>query len=99
MHVIKRKTLVEFYQQPEHQDSKGALEAWYYEAKHARWSSPADIKAQYRSASILKDNQVVFNIAGNKYRLVVRINYDSKTVFVRFIGTHREYDKVDAEVI
>jgi len=91
--------LVEFYQQPGHQDAKGALEAWYYEAKHAQWASPADIKTQYRSASILKNNRVVFNIAGNKYRLVVRINYDSKTVFVRFIGMHREYDKIDAEVI
>ncbi|MEE8479904.1 MAG: type II toxin-antitoxin system HigB family toxin [Desulfobacterales bacterium] len=99
MHVIKRKTLVEFYQQPGLQDAKGALEAWYYEAKHAQWASPADIKALYRSASILKDNRVVFNIAGNKYRLIVRINYDSKTVFVRFIGTHREYDRIDAEVI
>ena len=99
MNVIKRKTLVEFYQQPGHEDAKGALEAWCYEAKHAQWASPADIKALYRSASILKDNRVVFNIAGNKYRLIVRINYDSKTVFVRFIGTHREYDRIDAEVI
>jgi len=99
MHVIKRKTLVEFYQQPGHQDAKGALEAWSYEAKHTQWASPTDIKALYRSASILKDNRVVFNIAGNKYRLIVRINYDSKTVFVRFIGTHREYDKINAEVI
>ncbi len=99
MHVIKRKTLVEFFQQPECQDAKGPLEAWYYEANHAEWASPADVKIQYRSASILKDNRVVFNIAGNKYRLVVRINYNSKTVFVRFIGTHREYDKIDAEVI
>ena len=99
MYVIKRKTLVEFYQQPKHQDAKGALEAWYYEAKHAQWASPADIRALYRSASILRDNRVVFNIAGNKYRLIVRINYDSKTVFVRFIGTHRQYNKIDAEVI
>jgi mRNA interferase HigB len=99
MHVIKRKTLVEFYQQPGHRDAKGALEAWYDEAKHAQWASPAAIKDRYRSASILKNNRVVFNIAGNKYRLVVRINYDSKTVFVYFIGTHQEYDKIDAEVI
>jgi mRNA interferase HigB len=99
MHVIKRRTLVDFYQQPEHRDSEGALEAWHYEAKRAQWTSPVDVKAQYGSASILKDNRVVFNIAGNKYRLVVRINYDSKTVFVRFIGTHREYDKIDAEVV
>ena len=99
MHVIKRKTLVDFYQQPKNQDAKGALEAWFYEAKHAQWSSPAEIKVKYRSASILKKNRVVFNIAGNKYRLIVRINYDSKTVFVRFIGTHLEYDKIDAEAI
>jgi len=99
MHVIKRKTLVEFFQQPGCQNAQGPLEAWYYEAKQAQWESPADLKAQYGSASILKDNRVIFNIAGNKYRLVVRINYDSKTVFVRFIGTHREYDKIDAEVI
>lgn len=99
MHIIKRKTLIEFYARPNRQDAKGPLEAWYYEADHAQWSSPADIKDQYRSASIIKDNRVVFNIAGNKYRLVTRINYQSKTVFVRFIGTHQEYDKIDAEVI
>lgn len=99
MHIIKRKTLIEFFRQPKYQDAKGPLEAWYYEAKHAAWASPADVKDQYGSASILKDNRVVFNIAGNKYRLVVRINYDSKTVFVRFVGTHREYDKINAEVI
>ena len=75
------------------------MEAWYYEAKHAQWASPAEIKALYGSASILKSNRVVFDIAGNKYRLIVRINYESKTVFVRFIGTHREYDEIDAEVI
>jgi len=75
------------------------LEAWYYEAKHAQWASPAEIKALYGSASILKSNRVVFDIAGNKYRLIVRINYESKTVFVRFVGTHREYDEIDAEVI
>ena len=99
MHVIARPTLIEFYQKPGRQDAKGPLEAWYYEAKHAQWTSPAEVKAQYGTASILKDNRVVFNIAGNKYRLVARVNYDSETVFVRFIGTHREYDKIDAEVI
>lgn len=99
MHIIKRKTLMEFYQQSGHGDAKQPIEAWYNEAKHANWGSPADIKAHYRSASILKDNRVVFNIGGNKYRLVVRINYFSKTVFIRFIGTHREYDKIDAEEI
>ena len=99
MHVISRKKLIEFYEQPGRKDAKGHLEAWYYEAKKALWASPADVKYQYRSASIIGDNRVVFNIAGNKYRLIVRINYDSKTVFVRFLGTHKEYDKINAEVI
>jgi len=99
MHVIKRKTLFEFYEQPGRHDAKGPLEAWYYEANHAQWASPADVKGQYRSASILKGNRVVFNIAGNKYRLVVRINYVSKTLFVRFIGTHEDYDQIGAEII
>jgi mRNA interferase HigB len=99
MLVIKRKTLIEYYQQPGHLDAKGALEAWYYEAKHAQWTSPTDIKAQYGSASILKKNRVIFNIAGNKYRLIVKINYDSQTIFIRFIGTHQEYNKIDPEVI
>ena len=99
MHVISRKKLIEFYEQPGRQDAKGQLETWYYEAKHAQWESPADVKAQYGSASVIGDNRVVFNIAGNKYRLIVRINFNSKTVFVRFVGTHQEYDKIDAEVI
>jgi mRNA interferase HigB len=99
MHIIKRKTLIEFYEQPNRRDAKQPLEAWYNEAKNANWESPADIKTHYRSASILKNNRVVFNIAGNKYRLIVRINYHSKTVFIRFIGTHPEYDKIDAEGI
>lgn len=90
MHVISRKTLIEFYEQPGREDAKGQLEAWYYEAKQAQWASPAEVKAQYGSASIIRDNRVVFNIAGNKYRLIVRINYHSKTVFVRFGGTHKE---------
>ena len=99
MHIIKRKTLIDFYKQPGRQDAQRPLEAWHYEVRHEQWASPADVKEQYRSASILKNNRVVFNISGNKYRLVVRINYHSKTVFVRFIGTHQEYDKIDAEVI
>lgn len=99
MHVISRKKLIEFYSQPGRRDAKGPLEAWYDEAKRAKWVSPAEIKEQYRSASFLGDNRVVFNIAGNKYRLIVRINYHSKTVFIRFVGTHKAYDKIDAEVI
>ena len=99
MHIISRKKLKEFFQRPEHKDAEGAIEAWWYEARKADWKSPADIKASYGSASILKDNRVVFNIGGKKYRLVVKINYQIKRVFIRFVGTHKEYDKIDAEVI
>jgi mRNA interferase HigB len=89
--------LICFYEK--HTDAKGPLEAWWYEAKRATWASPADIKMEYRSASILKGNRVVFNIGGNKYRLVVKVNYPGKAVYIRFIGTHREYEKIDPEVI
>jgi mRNA interferase HigB len=97
MKVMSRRTLREFWECPEYADSKGQLESWYREAKQAEWSDPMEIKAQYRSASILKGGRVVFNIAGNKYRLVVGINYNTKTVFIKFIGTHRQYDKIDIE--
>ncbi|MGM0786909.1 MAG: type II toxin-antitoxin system HigB family toxin [Thermodesulfobacteriota bacterium] len=99
MRIIKKKALVEFYDQTGRSDAKAPLESWYYEAKHACWKTPADIKAQFASASILKNNRVVFNIGGNKYRLVVKINYAAEIVFIRFIGTHAEYDRIDAEEI
>ena len=76
--------------------AKDALEAWHDEAKKAAWRTPAEIKAKYRSASILKGNRVVFNIKGNDYRLVVKVNYDYGIVYVRFVGTHRQYDAIDA---
>ena len=97
MHVISRKTLVDYWQRvPE---SEQPLKAWFSEAQKAQWNSPADIKEKYRSASFLKGNRVVFNICGNKHRLIVRINYDSKTVFIRFVGSHSEYDKINAEEV
>ena len=99
MHIISRKTLREFCERPACREAKPPLDAWWHEVKRANWETPADIKSQYRSASILKNNRVVFNIGGNKYRLVVKINYPTKTVFVRFVGTHKEYDNIDAEVI
>ena len=99
MHIISRKTLRAFYEKPGCNDAKGPLDAWFHEVKRENWESPAEIKAKYRSASFLKDNRVVFNIGGNKYRLVVKINYPSKVVFIRFVGTHKEYDRIDAEVI
>jgi mRNA interferase HigB len=98
--IIKRSTLREFWEsKPEYHDAQGPLEAWYQEAKKAQWSSPAEVKEQYRSASILKGGRVVFNISGNKYRLVVHINFAGKVIYVRFIGTHKQYDKIDPETI
>lgn len=78
-------------------DSEKALYAWFQEAIHANWSKPSDIKEQYRSASILKESRVVFNIAGNKYRLLVEVLYQIGVIYVKFVGTHKEYDKIDAE--
>lgn len=87
----------EFYGR--HANAKGPLEAWFSEAKHACWSTPNDVKKHYGSADILPDNRVVFNIGGNNYRLVVKIAYQPGIVYIRFIGTHADYDKIDAETI
>ena len=84
---------------PQFADSKRPLEAWFAEVRKAAWTSPAQVKVQYRNASILKSGRVVFNIAGNKYRLVVHIRYDLGIVFIRFIGTHTQYDRIDADTI
>ena len=96
MRVIAKRTLREFYERSEFADSKGPLEAWFYEAIRANWHTPNDLKAQYRHASFVAD-KVVFNIAGNKYRLIVKINYAASIVFVKFIGTHKEYDRLDVK--
>lgn len=89
----------EFYEKPEYSDSKPPLKAWYHETKRAKWQDWTDIKEKYANASILRNNRVVFNIGGNKYRLVVKINFPAKVVYIRFIGTHKEYDEINAEVI
>ena len=73
--------------------------AWYAEAEDAKWLSPADVKAKYGNASILKDGRVVFNICGNEFRLIVGINYEFQAIYIRFIGTHEEYDEIDAQTI
>ena len=96
MTVIALKTLKEYWSK--NPDSENALKAWYHEAKNAKWKNSAELKEKYQSASIINSERVVFNICGNKYRLVVRINY-GKTIFVRFVGTHKEYDKIDVESV
>jgi mRNA interferase HigB len=75
------------------------LKAWYAEARQAAWRRPQDIKQQYRSASFIADSRVVFNIAGNLYRLVAAVHYSSGIVFIRFVGTHAEYDRIDAGTV
>lgn len=97
MRVISKKQLTYFGNL--FPDAKAALQAWYAEANFAAWKNPAEIKEQYGNASILKNSRVVFNICGNKYRLVVQINFPYSVIYIRFIGTHKEYDAIDAEVI
>ena len=80
-------------------DSEQHLLSWYRETLKAEWNSPNEIKQAYASASILKNSRVIFNICGNKYRLVVEINFNRKWLFIRFVGTHKEYDKIDVNVI
>ncbi len=82
-----------------HPDAEQPLKAWLEEATNASWTQPSDIKERYRSASILKNRRVVFNIKGNDYRLVVAIAYKVQVVYVKFVGTHKEYDAVDAETV
>ena len=94
MRIIAKRTLKEFWER--YPDAQSPLEAWHAEGKSADWKNSADIKKQYGTASILKNARVVFNIHGNKYRLIVRIDYTYSIVFIRFIGTHKEYDQIDA---
>lgn len=97
MRVIAKSTLVRFWSQPDYRDSEGALQSWYDEAVKANWATPQDIKAHYRNASICGNNRVVFNIAGNKYRLVVEMQYRAGFAWVKFIGTHVQYDQINVE--
>lgn len=95
--IIAKRTLREFWKK--HADSEQYLKTWYETAKNAEWHAPDQIKRTYVSASILKNSRVVFNIKGNSYRLVVKFNYERQWAFVRFIGTHAEYDKINADTI
>jgi mRNA interferase HigB len=95
--TIAKKALREFWRA--HADSEQPLKAWHKEVEKAKWDSPNDLKLLYPSASILQDNRVVFNIKGNNYRLIVKINFDFQICWIRFIGTHAEYDKINANTI
>jgi mRNA interferase HigB len=95
--IISRRKLKEFWER--HPDARQSLQAWHDDAKHAVWKTPSDIKDVYRNASFIADNRVVFNIKGNSYRLVAAIQYEHGIVFIRFVGTHREYDRIDAATV
>ena len=97
MRIIARKTLREFWDKfPE---AENQLRAWFHEVQKDSWRHSADLKVKYRTASIINSERVVFNICGGKFRLIVRVNYSYQIVYVRFIGTHKEYDKINPETI
>jgi mRNA interferase HigB len=97
MRVLSRKTLRDFYEK--HAEAKAPLESWFHEASGGAWTGPQNIKKRYPSADILPGNRGVFNIKGNTYRLIVKIHYNTGIVFIRFVGTHAEYDKIDATTV
>lgn len=100
MRIIALSTLKAFWENnPSYADAIQPTLAWYRHALKANWTKPADVKTDFKNASILKDGRVVFNIAGNKYRLVVWINYAYSVVYIRFIGTHAQYDQIDVQTI
>ena len=97
MRIIAKKTLRLFWES--HPDCELQLYSWHQEASKSDWKNPNDIKKEYPSASIITGNRIVFNIKGNSYRLIVKVNYEYQMVWIRFIGTHSEYDKIDATKI
>src|SRR5260370_40134133 len=99
MRIISRKTLRLFWEQAEYADAEQPLKAWFREASNADWTSPAAIKAAFGSASIIGNNRVVFNIGGNKYRLVVRVNYPYRVMYVRFVRTPAQYYRISVEEV
>lgn len=99
MRIIAFRTLREFWENPKYADSELSLRSWYHDIKSAEWDNSNELKQQYRNASIVGEGRVVFNIKGNTYRLVVLIDYEFKVIIIRFIGTHKQYDKIDSKTI
>lgn len=97
MRIIAKKTLRDFW--VSHADSEQALKSWYRETEKTEWQNKNDLKKDYPNASILKDNRIVFNIKGNRYRLIVKFNFEFQICWIRFVGTHADYDKIDANNI
>jgi mRNA interferase HigB len=100
MRIIAKRTLRRFWEtHPRGREAKAPLEVWHSTVERADWATPADVKTIFGDASVLKHGRVVFNIGGNKFRLVARINYPYRVVYIRFVGTHAEYDDIDPETI
>jgi mRNA interferase HigB len=97
MKVIAISSLKHFWER--YPDAEQSLKAWYDEAKHAKWTAPQDIKNHYSSASFISHNRVVFNIKGNNYRLIVAVAYRFQAIYIKFVGTHAEYDRIDAATV
>ncbi len=97
MRIISKKILREFWEG--HTEAEQSLKAWHAKTKLAKWKTSSDIKADYRNASFVANNRVIFNIKGNTYRLVVAVNYDFGIIYIRFVGSHKDYDKIDATSI
>ena len=97
MRVYSRRTLREFWER--NPDAQQALQAWYINVKHANWKTPSDIKASYQTASFLANGRVVFNIKGHSYRVVVVVEYSHGSIYIRFVGTHSQYNRIDVNTI
>ena len=97
MRIISRRILREFWEK--HPDASGPLQVWFRDVEQANWKTPADIKAIYKNASIVSNNRVVFNVKGNHYRIVVVVVYQHGMVYIRFVGTHSDYDRIDVTSI
>jgi mRNA interferase HigB len=95
--IFSKSTLREFWEI--HTDAEQYLKTWYDTVKNADWKTPADVKLTYANASVLQNNRIVFNVKGNTYRLIAKFNFEKQWLFIRFIGTHSEYDKIDANTI
>ena len=97
MRIVAKKTLRDFWNK--HNDCEEQLKSWYNETSKTNWKNPNELKKDYPSASILENNRIVFNIKGNNYRLIVKINYEYQIMWIQFIGTHADYDKIDSNKI
>jgi mRNA interferase HigB len=97
MRIISRKKLRDFWER--HPDAEHALQTWYADVANANWKAPSDVRSVYRNASFLADNRIVFNIKGNKYRLITAIRYEYGIVYIRFVGSHADYDRIDVLTI